>query len=835
MQTLAQDARYAVRWLARSPGFAAIAILTLGLGIGTVTTIFSILDAAVLRPLPYRDPDSLMTVAITRREGAQTPETFPWSAPKFVSLRRHARTFEAVAAYAREDLNLTGVAEPERLVAEIVSATYFPVLGVGAALGRTFTAEEDGAPGAHPVVVISHGLWQRRFGGDRGIVGRVVQINRVPMTVVGVAPERFSGLAGDAELWVPMAMAGAFLYPEILTENGNHWHGVVARRKAGVTAEEVAAELDVVGQTITLENPMEASPAIWGASAAPLDASRVDPALRRSVLVLFGAVTFVLLIACANVAALMLARASTRGREVAIRVAIGAGRRRIVRQVLTESVVLSLAGGLAGVLLSLWGVETLSRLERISGVGDPSFLFRFTTVSLDSRVLLFALGVSLATGVLFGMAPALHASRSDLAAALKEGGAGAVAGDGGSRRVSIRGLLVPLQVALALVLLVGAGLMARSLARLTGYRAGFEAGSVLTLRFDPSGVTDDDRVRAGVFRRSLLERLAALPAVASAATGRTAPLSSRNMVAIVRQVDDRRLVSQGRMPGSGETIEIGLHDVSPDYFRTLRIPIRKGRAFTTEDRGDSPKVVIVNETAARRLWPGQDPIGRKIAATSFYFADDATAEVVGVAGDVVYGRPGEPQGLDLYFPSFQAGLSWATIFVKTEGDAAALAPAVRREIKALSPNLPVFDVTTLERRVARTFGRERFAAALLSLLAGIALFLASVGIYGLVAETVAARTREIGVRMALGAEPGDILRRVLRRGLTLAGIGLAAGVLAALALSRVLSSLLFGVGAGDPATYAGVSIVLLLVSAAACWIPSRRATRVDPVTALRSE
>ena len=356
---------------------------------------------------------------------------------------------------------------------------------------------------------------------------------------------------------------------------------------------------------------------------------------------------------------------------------------------------------------------------------------------------------------------------------------------------------------------------------------------MLTLRFDPSGVSDDDRARAIVFRRTLLERLKTLPGVTSAATGRTSPLSSRNMIAVVRQVDDRRMATSGRFPS--ESTQIGLHDVGPDYFRTLSIPIKKGRAFTAEDREGTPKVVVINETAARRLWPGQDPIGRRIAATSFFFADDATAEVVGVAGDVLYGRPGEPQKLDLYYPTLQGGLPWATLFVKTSGDPAAIAPAVRREIKALAPNLPVFDVTTLEMRAARTFSRERFGATLLSLLAAIALFLASVGIYGLVAETVAARTREIGVRMALGASPGDIVRRVLQRGLALAAAGLAAGILAALALSRLLSSLLFGVGAGDPVTYAVVSAILLVVSAAACWIPARRATRVDPVTALRSE
>jgi len=833
MGALLQDARYALRWLLRNPGFAAVAILTLGLGIGTVTTIFSILDAAVLRPLPYREPDALMTVSITHEEKGGTAETFPWSSPKFESLRKHARSFESVAGHSRLDLNLTGVAEPERLVAEIVSASYFPLLGVGASAGRTFLAEEDGAPGAHPVAVISDGLWRRRFGGEKSIVGKTIEINRVPMTVVGIAPPRFAGLAGDADIWVPMAMADTFLYPDILKEDGNHWHNVVARLKRGVSPGAASAEIKLVGTQIAQEHPMEVSGAVWSASTAPLNDSRVDPALRRSVLVLFGAVTFVLLIACANVAALLLARAAARGREVAIRVAIGAARRRIVRQLLTESLVLSLAGGVAGILFSLWGVESLSRIERLSDVGDPSFLFRFSAIVLDARVLVFALGISLVTGLLFGMAPALHASRHDLSAALKEGGAGAVTSDGGTRRLSARGLLVPVQIALALVLLVGAGLMTRSLGRLSGFQAGFDPTGVLTLRFDPSGVSDDDRSRAIVFRRTLLERLKTLPGVTSAATGRTSPLSSRNMIAVVRQVDDRRMATSGGFPS--ESTQIGLHDVGPDYFRTLSIPIKKGRAFTAEDREGTPKVVVINETAARRLWPGQDPIGRRIAATSFFFADDATAEVVGVAGDVLYGRPGEAQKLDLYYPTLQGGLPWATLFVKTSGDPAAIAPAVRREIKALAPNLPVFDVSTLEMRAARTFSRERFGATLLSLLAAIALFLASVGIYGLVAETVAARTREIGVRMALGASPGDIVRRVLQRGLALAAAGLAAGILAALALSRLLSSLLFGVGAGDPVTYAVVSAILLVVSAAACWIPARRATRVDPVTALRSE
>jgi len=835
MSTLGQELRYAVRWLIKNPGFTAVVVATLALGIGTVTTIFSILDAAVLRPLPYRDPDTLMTVSLTHQEANGPVEAFPaWAYPKFETLRRNAVSFEAVAAWVNTDLNLTGVVEPERLQVELVSAAYFPVLGVAPRLGRVFSADEDRAANPGRVAVLSWGLWQRRYAGDRGIVGKTVEINRETLTVVGVMPERFAGLSGAAELWVPISMAEKYLYPGVFAEDGNHWHSVVARRKAAVTEAAAKSEVEVLGRRVAEEHPMRESAAVWGASAAPLNDSRVDPALRRSVVVLFGAVTFVLLIACANVAALLLARAAGRGREVAIRLAIGAERRRIARQFLTESVVLALAGGICGVLLSLWGIESLSRLEHLSGIGDPSFLFRFAEIRIDLRVLLFALGVSLATGLIFGMAPAIHATRSDLATVLKEGGAGAVEG-GHGRRHSVRGLLVPIQIALALVLLVGAGLLTRSLARLSGYESGFRPDGVLTMRFDPSGVVDTGADRGIVFRRTLLERLAAVPGVVNVATGRSSPLASRNMVAIVSQVDSKRFQSRGRFTGEEGAAEIGLHDVSPDYFKTLSIPIRRGRAFTAQDREGSPKVVIVSESTARKLWPGQDPIGHRIAATSFYFAEDATAEVVGVAGDVLYGKPGDRRILDLYYPSLQAGLPWATIFVKTNGDPAAVAPAVRREVKALAPNLPVFDVATMSERSARTFSRERFGASLLGLLAAIALFLASVGVYGLVSETVSARTREIGVRMALGASPADIVRDVVRRGLALAALGLAAGVAAALALSRLLSSLLFQVRPHDAATYAAVSALLLVLTAGASWVPARRATRIDPTRALRTE
>ena len=558
-----------------------------------------------------------------------------------------------------------------------------------------------------------------------------------------------------------MAMAGAFIYPDILTEDGNHWHEVVGRLKPGVSPASADAEMRVVGRQIADEYPMEVRGAVWGAAAAPLNDSRVDPALRRSVLVLFGAVTFVLLIACANVAALLLARAASRGREVAIRLAIGAGRRRIVRQMLTESVVLAVAGGVAGVLLSLWGVEALSRIERLSGVGDPSFLFRLAAVELDARVLVFALAVSLLTGLVFGMAPALHATRADLGAALKEGGAGAVAG-AGPRRLSLRGVLVPLQVALALVLLVGAGLLTRSLARLSGYDAGFRPEGVLTMRFDPSGVLDGDRSQAAVFRRAMLERLAALPGVTSVATGRTPPVSSRNMIAVVRQVDDRRFsVEEG-------ATQIGIHDVSPDYFRTLSIPIRSGRAFTAEDREGSRKVVVVSETTARRLWPGQDPIGRRLSATTFYLPTTRPPRSSASRGTCSTGGP--------------AGGSPSTSITRRSragspgGRCSSRLPAIRRPSPRPSGARSRRSPPTCRSSTSRPWSRgprgpsranasapRCWDCSLASLSSSRRS--ASTGSWP---ETVSARTREIGLRMALGARPGDILRAVLRHGLTLA-------------------------------------------------------------------
>ncbi len=830
MGALRQDLRYATRSLSRNPGFTLVALATLALAIGSVTSIFSVLDAALLRPLPYRDPAALVTVSLTRQEPGRPAEPYPWSYPKFESLRRHSRTLSPIAGYCDVNLNLTGTPEPERLKAEIVSAAYFSTLGVGAALGRTFQPEEDLEPGDRPAALIGWGLWHRRFGGEPSVLGRSIELQRTPITIVGVLPRGFSGLTGSAEIWVPTSTTRAMLYPDVLHEAGNHWLQVVARRRPGVDAAAAAAEMPVVGSQVDREYPDDVAKAAWSATLSPLDASRADPRLRRSVLVLFGAVTFVLLIACANVAALLLARSAGRGREVAIRIAVGAGHRRILRLLLTESVLLALLGGVAGTLLSLWGVDALSRLDSssFSGIEDSGFLFRFESVSLDPRVLLFALGLSALTGLLFGLVPALRASRRDPIEALKEGAV--TAGSRGlGRPLSARALLVPAQVALALVLLVGAGLTGKSLLRLEHLDAGIRPERLLTMHIQPNANGEEEVRRAVTFRRQLLERVRSLPGVVRVSFGPSTPLSGRGMIAVVRQVDDRTFTSGGGAP------DIGVHDVGPGYFATLGARILRGREFTDADREGSPKVAVINQAAARRFWPGQDPIGRRIAATTSFFPKGETAEIVGVAADIRYGRPDDPLRLDLYFPSLQGGLPRTTLFLRTAGDPGALSESVRREVHALDPNLPVFDVRTMEERAARAYSPERFAATLLGLLAGIALVLASVGLYGLMAEIVARQRREIGVRMALGARPFDIQRRFLARGLALAGIGLAAGLAGAVALSRLLARLLFEVEPVDLATYVSVSALLFTVAAAASWLPARRAMRVDPIATLRSE
>lgn len=829
METLLQDVRYALRALRRTPGFAAVAVVTLALGIGANVAIFSLIYAALLRPLPFPEPERLATLSfVAPRLDGTGMDTMPfWSYPKFETLRAADHPFEELAGYATFDLNLTA-GDPERLAVEVVSGGYFPLLGVRALEGRTFAPEEDATPRTHPVILLSHGLWQRRFGGDPGVMGRRIEINGVPLAVVGVLPEGFRGLTGTAEAWVPMMTAPLLTYDEQLEERWSHWHRVVGRLEPGASLERAGARLPALARAIAEAHPRPSRPTeVWDVAAAPLEAARLDAGLRTSVLVLFGAVGFVLLIGCVNVAGLLLARAAARRREVAIRLAVGAGRGRLVRQLLTESIVLALAGGAAGLLLGLWGTDALTAIApAVAGEGRISPLVELRGLGLDLPVLGFTLAVSVGTGVLFGLIPALQATHPSITGAL-HGGDGALPGLRASRR-DVRGVLVAAEVALALMLLIGAGLMLRSFATLRGVPIGFEPDGVLAFQLDPAG-SQVDMAGAPAFYAELLRRIAALPGVEAAAVNRCPPLSGRCMGSFVTRLDATVFTPDAEGPF------VGVHAVSADYFRTLRIPLLRGRAFDERDRRGAPLVAIVNETAARTLWPGQDPIGRRIGVGMHPWRDGATAEVVGVAGDARYGAADAPIGPDVYVSMLQGGRPSNTVMVRAAGDPRALVGPVRREVLALKPDLPIFDIATLEERVGEALAPARFGALLLALFAAVALALAAVGIYGTIAYAVAQRTREIGIRMALGAARRDVLALMVGRMLLPAAAGLLLGLGGAAALTRVLSSLLYGVGATDPATFAAVAALLAAVALLASWIPARRAARVDPMVALRNE
>jgi len=833
LDDLLRDVRHAFRSLRRSPGFTVVAVLTLGLGLGANAAIFGVLDAALLRPLPYPDADRIVTLHILAREGNNPkPDLFPWSYPKYELFRKTATSFSAVAGYGTTNLNLITPEGPERLEAEEVGGAYFQVLGLTAAAGRLLQPAEDAIPGQPAVVVLSHQLWQRRFGGERGIVGREVRFNGRALTVIGVAPPGFRGLTGAADAFVPISLAPLFEYSEILKETGNHWFLAVGRLKPGVSIAAAEADAKVAGAVVDRQYHFPEQSGPWSAGVRGLNASRVDPGFRRSVLLLAGAVGLVLLIACVNLTSLLLVRAVARRREIAVRLALGAARGRLVRQVLTEALVLSLAGWVVALPLAKAGVRLLILLapgQVASGQGT-SFFFDRATIGVDARVAAFALGLSLLAALLVGLVPAMQASKPGVTEALKGGGASSARGHVTLRRPGAHQLLVVSEVALALVLLVGAGLLGKSFARLHALDIGFRPERVLTLKYSAAEGDLAERDSRG-FKDAVVQRLEAIRGVRSASVALCAPLVSRCAVSPVVRLDGR----QFKM-GAG-LIPIGLHMVTPDHFRTLGIPILRGRGFTLQDRPGTPRVVVLNETAARRLLPGQDPLGHRIAAASGYFrGGDSTAEVIGIAKDVRYGQFEEEMAPDLYYPALQSSFGAAgTIFVSTIGDPLEVLEPVRREIHALDPNLPLYNVMTMEERAGAALARPRFATTLLGVFAGMALALAAIGLYGVMAFSVAQRTREIGLRMALGADAGLVLRGVLSQGLMLAAGGIALGLAGALALQRVIAGMLYGVGAADPATLAAVSGLMLAAAGAAALLPARRATRVNPMEALRAE
>ena len=830
METLIQDVRYAVRAMLKSPGFTAVAIVSLALGIGANTSIFSVVNTLLLKPLPYKNPDQLAQVFRQIDEPGKGIEASElWSYPKFVALRDNNNSFEQVAAASNQNFAVTDSENPERLSTEMVSASYFPVLGVEAAIGRTFTAEEDQTPGGHPVALIGHGLWQRRFGFDSSVIGKTISLNKVPLTIVGVLPEGFKGQKGTAEVWTPMMMAPQLTFPRRLAVAFANWTEVIGRLKPGVSLAQAQNEMGMVSAKIVEAIPVPAQLAgklpSESIKLTSLKEAKLDPAIGRSFLVLFGAVGFVLLIACVNVANLLLGRSVSRQKEIAIRMALGASRGRLIRQLLTESVLLAFAGGLAGLLVALWGVEVLSTFKPAAQLQHGSYLkvLDFSKANIDGPVLAFNLLLSILTGLIFGLLPALQASRADVSGALKEGVTGFSEKARTLRGLSPRNLLAMTEIALALVLLIGAGLMIRSFARLQSLQIGFSPDHVMTMRVELPRYRPEAEV---AFDEQLLARVSALPGVESASVASATPLSNNSAVTIMR--------IKGQADGEMDDPSIGLQSVGPDYFSTLRVPLLRGRSFDERDRAGARLVAIINESAARKFWPNEDPIGKEIWLGIGWERNDY-GEIVGIVGDVKYGKVEEAFKPQVYLPYTQPTEPASFVMVRTANDPKQIVSAVRREILALDKNVPIFDVRTMEDRGADATSRTRFSALLLGIFSSLALVLAAVGIYGVMSYAVSGRTREIGVRMALGAQPRDVVTLVMRDAIVVTLAGVALGLAGALAATRVLGSQLYGVGTTDALTFAAVSLLLAAVALMASYIPARRAMKVDPMVALRYE
>jgi putative ABC transport system permease protein len=822
-----QDLCFGWRMLRRSPVMSLVAVLSLAAGIGANTAIFSVVNALLLRPLPYRAPGQLVKVFQTQPDPAKGRLASNWAYPRFEILREQNRSFSAVAGFAQQPYNLTGTDTPERLQVEMVSASYFPLLGVEAVVGRAFTADEDRTPETNLAALLSFGLWQRRFGGDTQVIGKTLELEKHRFTIVGVAPPGFRGQSGAADAWVTMTAAPLLRYKGTLTNSRNYWFQVVARLKDGVTLAQAQAEMPRVSEQIEQKYP---SPKIFQGQAkvpalAPLQASKVDPAIKKSFLILLAAVGLALLIACSNTANLLLARAVARQREFAVRTALGAGRFRLIRQLITESMLLSLLGGALGVLVAYWGLALLMKFRPNDNAQfwtSYTNTLDFFTVELDWRVLGFNFALALLTGLLFGLLPAIQSSGANINETLKEG-AGSGVGFRNLRRLSARGMLIVGELAMSLVVLVGAGLMIKSLARLQAVNLGYAPENLMTMAA-PS------RTAKPEFYEQLLARVQALPGVEQASLGSTAPLLGQATITGIGV--EGRVESQ-----QTDQVGVGVHSVSPDYFKTLRVNLLKGRVFTDHDRAGAPRVALINQTAAEKFFPGEDPLGKRIqpGVDPSYETTQKFVEIVGVVADVRYGRLEAAIESDVYLSSLQPTDPAQTLIVRTRVDPAPIAAAVRREALALDRNVPLTAIQTMRERVAEVTSRTRFIAALLGLFAGMALLLASIGIYGVMAYSVSARTRELGIRIALGAQSGDVLRMVLREGAALIVAGLALGALAAWASARALESQLYNMRANDPMTFGVVAMLLAGVALLACYLPARKATRTDPLAALRHE
>jgi putative ABC transport system permease protein len=811
MQTLWQDLRYGARMLVKKPGFTIVAIITLALGIGANTAIFSVVNAVLLNPLPF--PEAQRVIKIYGNMLAADIVNMSASVPEFMDYQQ-TRSFEQIAGYDNFSANLTPAnGEPERVEALAVTPELFSVLRVTPQLGRVF-ATEEAQDGRDDVVLISHDLWRRRFAADPSVVGQQVIVNGRNHTIIGIMPQGFA-FPQRTEVWKPLWFPAEQLSGPW---RGNRGLTVIGRLKPDVSVTAAQTEMDTLTVQLTQQYPRNYESRGWKISIVPLLDDYVSDA-RKGLLILLGAVAFVMLIACANVANLSLTRATARRQEIAVRLALGASRRRVLRQLLTESVLLSIAGGAVGLLLAAWGGDLLLRFA-------PQDLPRIHETHMDGRVIVFTLAVSLVTGILFGLVPALAASNPDLNETLKDGGRG---GTGSAKRQRVRNAFVIAEVTLALVLLIGAGLMLKSFWRLQGVDPGFNPDGVLTMRMMLPFETYEKPAQRGAFYRQALERIQSAPGVETVSATSHIPLT------------------QGGTSGtiSGENSAVGPNDlpveaewrwITPDYFKAMGTTLLDGRVFTEADTAGAPLVALVDEAFARRYYPNQDPVGRRIKRGKL----DSTRPwltIIGVVRHVQSRRLDATSGVQVYFPFYQDPTAYnMSLVIRTSApDPLALSNTVRAAIQSLDGNQPVFDVFTLRQIIGDSLSQRRFSMLLMGLFAAVALLLAAVGIYGVMAYTVTQRTHEIGIRMALGAQTRDVLKLVVKQGMLLTLVGVGIGLIASVVLTRLLASLLFEVSATDPVTFAAIALLLTGVAMLACYIPARRATKVDPMVALRYE
>jgi predicted permease len=819
MALLFQDVRFALRLLVRSPALTTVAILSLALGIGANTTVFTLVNAILLNPMPVQDISRLVMVGTGEVRNGAPVHLEGTSRLNYEDLRDQNTVFSGVVLTGFAPLALSGTGEPEQLLGQIVTGNYFDVLGAPVAAGRTFAPVEDQQPGAHPVTVLSYNLWQRRFGARLDIVGQMVTVNGHDFTVIGVTANGFRGTApvGGPDLWVPFAM-----HREVLTGLGaelyNSRRGLgyqaFARLRDGVSLEQARSNADAIGKSLAEAFPRDNRGRSF--SLRPMSEGAFPPAFKQQ-LVLSGSlgmavVGLVLLIACGNVANLLMARATARRQEIAVRLSVGASRSRLLRQLLTESVVLALAGGVGGIVVAYWARALLWAFR------PPFMQENFIDLSFNPRVLAFTVGASVATGILFGVMPAWQSSRPDLVTELKERSTV----PSGSRWYSIRHLLVVAQVALSVVALVSAGLFLRSLANAQRIDLGFDSDGLMVLGMNAGNQGFDETRGRDLYRRAL-ERLASIPGVESGTLSTAVPLFAGGFSRTTFR-DDQDITD----PRNGRLTQ--LNEVGDRYFETLRIPIVRGRAFTSADRQGAPAVIIINEAMAKQFFGEDEPLGRHL----HLFGRPPARQIVGIAKTIKYNGLGEDDTAHMYVPLEQSYASQVIVQVRAQGDADALLGTVRRELQQLEPTMPLLNVNTYRTIVRTSLWAPRMGASLLTVFGVLALLLAAIGLFGVMAYNVSQRTREIGIRMAIGARTGDVRNMIVRQGLLLALGGVAVGAAGALGLARMVTNLLFGVSGADPITFVAIPLLLLLVATIATYVPAWKASRVDPVSALRS-